>query len=167
MWVPGRLRGATGVYFNNTVHGVFSEYVIKLDNVRTCEDRGAGGFADGTSPWDGNTAPIATHEGWPARDQIGRGKDVSLWTAESPYPAQTSEPAYAWGNTRQENGASVVFANYGGCSREWKHIIEGRDYFNGTAKPGYTPYTYPHPLRGETPAPVVPVMRQGVRLRFG
>jgi hypothetical protein len=28
-------------------------------------------------------------------------------------------------------------------------IREGRDYFNDAQKPGYTPYTYPHPLRNE------------------
>ena len=39
-------------------------------------------------------------------------------------------------------------------------IIEGRDYFSDTPLPGYTPYTYPHPLTGgggtsptPTPAP--------------
>ncbi|MCK4576539.1 T9SS type A sorting domain-containing protein, partial [candidate division WOR-3 bacterium] len=26
------------------------------------------------------------------------------------------------------------------------HIQSGRDYFDNTQKPGYTPYTYPHPL---------------------
>jgi hypothetical protein len=28
-------------------------------------------------------------------------------------------------------------------------IQEGRDYFNDSQKPGYTPYAYPHPLRNE------------------
>ena len=26
------------------------------------------------------------------------------------------------------------------------YLIEGRDYFVGTAKPNYSPYQYPHPL---------------------
>jgi hypothetical protein len=33
------------------------------------------------------------------------------------------------------------------------HIIEGRDFINGQCKPGYEPYTYPHPLTGLPPQP--------------
>jgi hypothetical protein len=32
-------------------------------------------------------------------------------------------------------------------------LIEGRDFINDTPKPGYTPYTYPHPLTISLPPP--------------
>jgi hypothetical protein len=64
-----------------------------------------------------------------------------------------SEPVYIWGNNRTMN---VSIANYGSGSSDscggavdssTNYIVSGRDYFNGsTAKPGYSPYVYPHPL---------------------
>ncbi len=66
-----------------------------------------------------------------------------------------SEPAYIWGNSRQPLSAGV--SDYGtnqpdSCGgttdTSANYIVANRDYFNGsTPKPGYTPYTYPHPLR--------------------
>jgi hypothetical protein len=60
--------------------------------------------------------------GYPALYQIGRGKD------------QAADPAYVWGND-----ASMPVSS--GSS----NVQEGRDFFK-SAKPGYTPYTYPHPM---------------------
>lgn len=63
------------------------------------------------------------------------------------------EPAYIWGNSSQPLN-NVTVEDYGGteCSSpdtSSNYIQLNRDYFNGsTAKAGYTPYTYPHPLRG-------------------
>jgi hypothetical protein len=61
--------------------------------------------------------------------------------------AQPEEKAYLWGNNYE------VTADYPG---EENYIAKGRDYeeqFTGAKiytpyKPGYTPLTYPHPLRG-------------------
>lgn len=60
---------------------------------------------------------------------------------------QTQEPVYAWNNTI--NGSTATISNGG-----YSTIVIGRDYFNA-AKSGYTPYTYPHPLRGALSAPTV------------
>jgi hypothetical protein len=60
--------------------------------------------------------------GYPALYQIGRGK------------SQTSDPAYVWGN---DSSMSVSSGS--------SNVQPGRDFFT-TSKPGYTPYTYPHPL---------------------
>lgn len=74
-----------------------------------------------------------------------------------------SEPAYAWNNSRTVGGAPVALSQIGisdyalgqsnSCTNpildtSTNYIISGRDYFNtaSTAKPGYTSYTYPHPL---------------------
>ena len=70
---------------------------------------------------------------------------------------------YIWGNTISGSPMAALYVANGS---DTNHIHENRDYYFA-ARGGYTPYAYPHPLRGETPAPVVPVMRQNVRLRFG
>jgi hypothetical protein len=97
--------------------------------------------------------------GYPCRDQIGRSKDQWLWTSASPYPPQQLEPVYLWNNKMGGTDAKV--------SASQTHIKSGRDYVIGTPRPGYTPYTYPHPLTRSgftsddpnstyTPPPVTP-----------
>jgi len=79
-----------------------------------------------------------------------------------------SEPAYIWGNSRQPLG-NIAISDYSSSGTDActgstydtsaNYIKLNRDYFNGsTPKPGYTPYTYPHPLvlgqsSGNVPAP--------------
>jgi len=54
------------------------------------------------------------------------------------YPREALEPIYCWSNTL--NGALTgMFSSYPG-------IQSGRDFYNDTPKPGYTQFTYPHPL---------------------
>jgi len=86
------------------------------------------------------------------------------------YPPQyvgDSEPGYIWGNSTVPLSASMT--DYGSSQsnscigatydHSSSYIQLGRDYFNGTtAKPGYAPYAYPHPLAlssgsGNPPAP--------------
>ena len=68
-----------------------------------------------------------------------------------PCPDQVRE-AYVWGNTldgEPVNGEPTV------CQDCGEYILrEDRDIFN-YQKPGYTPYPYPHPLRGEAPDNIV------------
>ncbi|BCS36067.1 hypothetical protein TBR22_A53040 [Luteitalea sp. TBR-22] len=139
---PMFLRGGTGVVFGNTFTGNFTAPAIHLDNVRTFTNVGGEvGQCSGASVWDGN----AESNGYPCRDQIGRGRDAALWSA-APYPAQSLEPAYFWDNTI--NGAVLGVEVVNGSA---VHIKSGRDYVaNAGAKPGYVPYQYPHPL--STPA---------------
>jgi hypothetical protein len=69
---------------------------------------------------------IEEDSGYPALYQIGRGKNQML------------DPAYVWGNDPAMNvgsGSSNVQVN--------------RDYFL-SAKPGYIPYAYPHPMTGSS-----------------
>jgi hypothetical protein len=68
-----------------------------------------------------------------------------------------SEPAYIWNNTGAVLGIGI--SDFGGveCTNpdsSVDYIILDRDYFVGTAKPSYTAFTYPHPLRsGESGSP--------------
>jgi hypothetical protein len=57
---------------------------------------------------------------------------------------QTNETLYWWSNTL--NGATCYFGNNGNPC-----IVEGRDYVNDVAKPGYAPLSYPHPLALDVP----------------
>jgi hypothetical protein len=151
MWVPMMLRGGTGVVFNNTLTGTWNLPRISLDNVRSCDSRDVSGRCDGTSPWDGNQAG---KNGYPCRDQIGRSTDASLWTSFAPYPPQASEPAYAWNN---KYGTSDVTFYQHSCEQSKAHIQPGRDYIDNVQKPGYVPYTYPHPwVQGWSPLVVAP-----------
>lgn len=155
MWVPAFIRGGTGVFFNNTFTGAWGTPAPALDNVRSSEDVGGdAGRADGTSPWDGNEPGLF---GYPARDQIGRSTDQWTWSASNPYPPQALDPAYAWNNTYGSD-TDVGFFVHGRAGYNDIHIVEGRDFYNGEQKPGYKPYTYPHPLTlgdavGDPPSP--------------
>jgi hypothetical protein len=86
-----------------------------------------------------------------ALDQPGRGKG-DLLSGASPTPAWPNnalEPVYGWNNTVQN-------PNYpdpsGGYITGRGSLLQGRDYYNGVSMPGYTPYTYPHPLVSGVPA---------------
>lgn len=127
-YTPFRLRGGTGVVFNNKVSGIYSDPNILIDNVRTYE-----GYCIS----------------YPCQDQIGRGRDEWLWTNENPFPPQTLEPAYQWNNVYADKGVSIKFKVINSCENVLK---EGRDFYNAQ-KPGYIPYPYPHPMRQLPSAP--------------
>ncbi|MGP8323233.1 MAG: T9SS type A sorting domain-containing protein [Methanosarcinaceae archaeon] len=64
IYYPYRIRGGTGVVFNDTLVGAWTNYGIALDNVRSYAARGDGGMCTGGSLWDGNEALITgTHTG--------------------------------------------------------------------------------------------------------
>jgi hypothetical protein len=106
---------------------------------------------------------------YPVPRQTGFGYVTGLGHAPISPPGETSdsvtyvgdsEPVYIWNNRRSLGGAivplTVTVEDYGltnpdSCKSSTydtsaKYIVLNRDYFNGTPKPGYTPYTYPHPL---------------------
>jgi hypothetical protein len=70
-----------------------------------------------------------------------------------------SEPTYIWNNTGFTPVISITTDGTPGVVNQYGHIPDdpndyiqaGREYFVGTAKPGYTKYTYPHPLRPPSP----------------
>jgi hypothetical protein len=78
-----------------------------------------------------------------ALDMPGMGMSAKLSRGAGskplpPWPNQQIEPIYSWGNTL--NGAD------GGVTPRIAILVEGVHFFNDTPKPGYTPFTYPHPL---------------------
>jgi hypothetical protein len=84
-------------------------------------------------------------------DQSGLGKgDLlrGLPGLPTKWPHQVTDPSYSWNNTALEDGTPRNLVSTA------PSIKESRDFFNETPKPGYKPYTYPHPLVSGTPAPV-------------
>jgi hypothetical protein len=86
-------------------------------------------------------------------DQSGVGKGDLLTGAGSygtstmaipkAWPHQVDEPCYSWNNTQDGDARNL--------SSSQPTIKEGRDFFNNTPKPGYKPFTYPHPLVSGNP----------------
>lgn len=64
---------------------------------------------------------------------------VNVVTGVASWPRQNIEGIYSWNNTL--NGKDAGFGS------DYPHVQEGREFFNGTPKPGYTPLVYPHPLQ--------------------
>ncbi|MFH1787457.1 MAG: myxococcus cysteine-rich repeat containing protein [archaeon] len=140
------LRGGSGVVYNNNIINDGSlNYDIRLTNYRSDEDWCNAATIRGASYEKCACNTINNPgEGYPSYDQIGRGQN------------QDSEPLYIWGNNflgNQRSFTNIGVVDLGGsCDDEcgvvqnmadW--IQQNRDY-NLIEKPGYTPYTYPHPL---------------------
>jgi hypothetical protein len=113
------LKGATGVVYDNVFGGTIT-YAFWF------RDRRAEGLpCGGGEAYQGYASSASCPEGYPCKQQIGRGKDNVL------------DPLYIWGNT----GASTIL------NTASSFIQSGRDYYlNAGAKPGYLAYPYPHPL---------------------
>jgi hypothetical protein len=144
------IRSGVGVVFNNTVtfnpaNGFIGTSAV-AQNFRSATAYAPWGMCDGSSPWDGNQGA----SGYPCLDQVGRGQST-LISGDTPspvrWPQQLVEPTYAWNNTLNGQTSPMVTNSL--------QIVEGRDFFNN-AKPGYTPYAYPHPLVSPTTAPNAP-----------
>lgn len=83
-------------------------------------------------------------------DQPGRGVS-DLLEGETPTPVwlhSTPEPCYEWNNIFVPDGSHVSWAI---APQVQPFLKLGRDAFANTPKPGYTEYTYPHPLAGSSP----------------
>ena len=147
-WKAFDVSAGTGVIWGNTIPSTYSVPIGAMDyktfdprSVRRC---------DGTDPADKN---VPGQSGWICQYQIG-----SMGEGPTAY----SYPLYTWGNT--VNGGIVGMTCTDGCT----HVQSGRDYINNgsTAKPGYTPYAYPHPLQsGGTPAPAPAALAAPLNLR--
>lgn len=155
-----RMESGTGVFYNNTCTGFTGSPYIYLDDRRSNgESAGFFGACDGSKAWDGNAGDVAA-PGWPCLGQIGRGwtANTSLDNLVAGTVEQPSEPFYMW-----NNGTDAGCATGGACTdsiaafvepaayiKKTAHAVNGEvDYVeNGsTPKPGYTAYTYPHPVQ--------------------
>lgn len=163
------VRGGTALIHDNVipnidsgVWGAKSEIVFSMENLR----RSAGAFPC----WDTTTGAGA---GYPSPRQSGWGYTTGATTVTgSPGScpncpvSQDLEPIYVWNNTGAGNYGSPSVPDYspnecgGSAPLASTYVQENREYYLSTAKPGYTTYTYPHPLTGLSAA-VVPVTSRG------
>lgn len=120
LWALVEIRGGTGVIYNNTNHGPYSPGApLWMVEYRVNDAGSCGGVTQN------GVSSSSTCNSYPCIDQIGRGQN------------QTSDKLYIWGNS----------GNFSISNDDPSYIQSGRDYvLNGGAKPGYTPYPYPHPM---------------------
>jgi hypothetical protein len=159
------VRGGTFVIHDNNLPALQStDYGTKGDLDMTVMNlrRSAGAnpcWGAGTSGGAAFHAPQQVGTGYvtgTGHDGLGRSTySLASFGYSSPQFVGDSEPGYVWGNSRQPlNNISIT--DYSGPANlctgsnfdtSTNYIALNRDYFNGsTAKPGYMPYTYPHPL---------------------
>jgi hypothetical protein len=140
LWAMMHMRGGTGVIFGNSLSGSNVTYGIYWNEYRVSTTQ-CGGSLPFNVPGYGTVttgSQCPSTERYPCAQQIGRGQNNS------------ADPVYVWNNTglpRMEWDSGVS-----------SYVVQNRDYFM-SAKPGYTPYPYPHPLTvgdGTTDAPEPP-----------
>jgi len=162
-WTATLIRSGSGVIYNNTYTntGYVGNGTAGFNNIiKLWIDRDDNAFppwgkCDGTSIYDQLT-PGAS--GYRCVDQPGAGTSSNLAGLGTPLAQWVGNilfPIYQWGNHFGNNnspttGTQGTFAAL--------HLQANRDYFDNTPKPGYTAYTYPHPLvSGSTTPPSPPV----------
>lgn len=146
----GSIRGGTGVFFNNLMSGNLSDcnFDLLLDNVRSEWTSAVGGLGpcNGSSPWDQNSGS----QGWRCRDQIGIGRDLTLWNhTTTPAWNQEVKPAYFWNNSKSgtsaQGGPGPITVTVDPTLRSPLHLVANRDFytatssFNGTSGVGAGP----------------------------
>jgi hypothetical protein len=115
--------------FNTTdLNGAQSDYIVLRGGSGVVFNNHVAGFANNGA---GAIHMYEEDPGYPALYQVGRGKN------------QLSAPAYLWGN----DSAMAI------SSDDPRQIALDRDYYL-TPRPGYAPYTYPHPLTASSAPPV-------------
>ena len=122
------IRGGSGVIFGNSLTNINGSWWGNKPEVRLSL-RGA----EDLRP-QGTCAQVS----YPVPHQLGQNNNGT---------SDFTDPIYFWGNTGTL-GITEDWAWGNPCGFTWSTFFQwGRDGVSGsTAKPGYTPYPYPHPL---------------------
>ena len=138
------LRGGTGVVTGNVMPDIpWGKAGIQL-NVFSINR------ADSIPCQTGYPAAHQTGQGWSASSNATFGTPVVSYDGTG----AVLDPLYVWGNTGTETSdPGYVFVNQyspddcGFGEQIGVFLQQNRDYFVDVAKPGWSPFTYPHPLR--------------------
>jgi hypothetical protein len=146
------LRGGTGVIADNTGLVNMSSCAWGNKPALTFTVMNLQRNAGPNACWGAGTSGGAKY---PAPRQIGRGyvtgtgTDGAGRTTDAFTYVGDSEPLYIWNQSSAPSLADYDSTECGATvDSSANYIRPGRDYIFGTPKPGYTKYTYPHPLRG-------------------
>jgi hypothetical protein len=156
------LRGGTSLIHDNVIPALSSQawgskpgVGFKAENLH----RATGTYpCYGVNQSLGSVYPFPRNPGW--------GYNTGGTQSGSTGVFMDREPIYLWNNTGGGNYDAPAVEDYV-CSvgdslacasscptppyqRASDFIQPGREYFTATAKPGYTAYTYPHPLTGSS-----------------
>lgn len=161
-WV--QIRGGTGIFTQNQLDEIpwgKSQFQLNVFSItRGANDGHGGSFCPVEYPaprqtgwgWANNNANWGKVEGNPQLLEGGRSPGYFLPDGKG----AVLEPVYAWDDT----GAGTKVPTYvdkqtyqpDDCGNNQvieTYLQKGREYYvNQGPKPGYVPYTYPHPLRG-------------------
>ena len=161
-------RGGSGMIWGNRI----STSVTKLRSLIMLDEY----CARVNDPYGFCVRNCAPKSEVPLKDQIGRGIDI-VNSPGNGNGQQSSEPLLIWNNLYNDGTRILIsplddsgFGNTCGTPSLDNYIREGIDYCLGTGPQGenqpascngdsvdYTPYTYPHPLRGDaSPSPISP-----------
>jgi hypothetical protein len=149
-WTTNQWAGFTAKFTGNNQVALIQSNTSNRLNVFYYTDSGGGHV------WQAGDG-YEIHKLLIALDQPGRGQGdlivgdppINSRTGTRAWPNQALEPTYSWNNIYTPNNTSVnLTVGHGGFM-----LVEGRDYFNNTPMPGYTPYGYPHPLTRGLPPP--------------
>lgn len=160
-------RSGTGIIANNTVNvpaGSISALFDMVDYRHDGSNSPTFGLCTGSNAWDEN-AGVGSNIGYHCLDQVGVGHG-DLIINDSPvnsargnviaWVRQATEPVYYWGNTVTCPGCTAAGTTPNTPISHSGNIQLNRDYFL-SARPGWTAYTYPHPLvSGGTPIDTTP-----------
>lgn len=158
LWKAIDIGSGTGVCWNNSINGHCYYPVGVLDTRSdTNSSPSIGGQTHCTGAGGAVDQNVGLH-GYICEMQVGSAYTPSTSVTGSNL---TSSPAYFWNNsfTGTTYGSAafwpggvagplvnIYYTDSSGYTNE--HIQKGRDFIeNGSAKPGYTEYTYPHPLQ--------------------
>lgn len=143
------LRGGTWLVYDNTFSSTPDTTYMAIEEYRAKNHADCTTTCVSDPNWDSDTQTDYPAK-YPMSQQVGAAFSTQAGVAP------TAVPSYFWNNVRtgQGNQAPVIEAT--GAQDDF--IQFDRDVFHSASQPAalssYTPYTYPHPLRGEsTPSP--------------